>query len=136
MIYRLSSLLFLLYVINPSNRSRLFIILFLSFVNIDRSIQVPNNHRLSNMIVGQIVVFDVSLVKTRYRSVRILISVERKEVIGVIGDRVAREAGTKEKKKTQLIFFIIGLKERKNCISWMLKNQRKKRRNFKFWFDR
>lgn len=87
------------------------------------------------MIVEQIVVFDVSLVKTRYRSVRILISVERKEVIGVIGDRVAREAGTKEKKKTQLIFFIIGLKERKNCISWMLKNQRKKRRNFKFWFD-
>lgn len=86
-------------------------------MNIDRSIQVPNNHRLSNMIVGQIVVFDVSLVKTRYRSVRILISVERKEVIGVIGDRVAREAGTKEKKKTQLIFFIIGLKERKNCIS-------------------
>lgn len=58
------------------------------------------------MIVEQIVV-DVSLVKTRYRSVRILISVERKEVIGVIGDRVARKIGTKEKKKTQLIFVFL-----------------------------
>lgn len=58
------------------------------------------------MIVEQIVV-DVSLVKTRYRSVRILISVERKEVIGVIGDRVTRKVGTKEKKKTQLIFVFL-----------------------------
>lgn len=58
------------------------------------------------MIVEQIVV-DVSLVKTRYRSVRILISVEQKEVIGVIGDRVARKVGTKEKKKTQLIFVFL-----------------------------
>lgn len=58
------------------------------------------------MIVEQIVV-DISLVKTRYRSVRILISVERKEVIGVIGDRVARKVGTKEKKKTQLIFVFL-----------------------------
>lgn len=58
------------------------------------------------MIVEQIVV-DVSLVKTRYRSVRILISVERKEVSGVIGDRVARKVGTKEKKKTQLIFVFL-----------------------------
>lgn len=58
------------------------------------------------MIVEQIVV-DVSLVKTRNRSVRILISVERKEVIGVIGDRVARKVGTKEKKKTQLIFVFL-----------------------------
>lgn len=58
------------------------------------------------MIVEQIVV-DVSLVKTRYRSVRILISVERKEVIGVIGDRVPRKVGTKEKKKTQLIFVFL-----------------------------
>lgn len=58
------------------------------------------------MIVEQIVV-DVSLVKTRYRSVRILISVERKEVIDVIGDRVARKVGTKEKKKTQLIFVFL-----------------------------
>lgn len=58
------------------------------------------------MIVEQIVV-DVSLVKMRYRSVRILISVERKEVIGVIGDRVARKVGTKEKKKTQLIFVFL-----------------------------
>lgn len=58
------------------------------------------------MIVEQIVV-DVSLVKTRNRSVRILISVERKEVIDVIGDRVARKVGTKEKKKTQLIFVFL-----------------------------
>lgn len=87
------------------------------------------------MIVEQIVVFDVSLVKTRYRSVRILISVERKEVIGVIGDRVAREAGTKEKKKTQLIFFIIGLKKRKKgkivyreC--WKIKERKEEISNF------
>lgn len=57
------------------------------------------------MIVEQIVV-DVSLVKTRNRSVRILI-IERKEVIDVIGDRVARKVGTKEKKKTQLIFVFL-----------------------------
>lgn len=75
------------------------------------------------MIVEQIVV-DVSLVKTRYRSVRILISVERKEVIGVIGDRVARKVGTKEKKKTDLRFFIIGL-------SWILKNLERKEKSIK-----
>lgn len=95
-------------------------------MNIDRSIQVPNNH----MIVEQIVVFDVSLVKTRYRSVRILISVERKEVIGVIGDRVAREAGTKEKKENAIDLFYNRFKRKKKLYIVNVEKSKKEKKKF------